>query len=446
MDTVLIVDDDQFFRIYIRDFLAERQLRVLSAQDAEMALKLVMGEAIDAVLMDIYLPGIGGLELLRRIKALNPYLPVIMVTGSESVEDAVASLEQGAYDYFKKPFELPKLYSVVSQAIRHAQLDRERRLRVSQLECFERSLTDLVAFTEQRVRGEVDPSPQLFFQKVVELVSQGLQLEIVSLMLLQEKTGELRIVHATGLPQEVIATSRQPVGRGIAGWVAKEGKPLFTRDITLLPQYQESDYSTRYSTGSFMSLPITLNGKVIGVLNGSNKLTGGELTEEDLALGKSLVSVLTLALANFRLLRQQSRPATPPAAPATPPSQNAMPRILVVEDDRMTREVVKDVLELRGYRVLLAKDGLEGLERAKAELPDLIIMDVMMPKLDGFEVCRRLKGEPASQRIPIIILSAREHFEDCGADLYMHKPFQPFHLVNNVAKALRGVRTASPSP
>lgn len=73
----------------------------------------------------------------------------------------------------------------------------------------------------------------------------------------------------------------------------------------------------------------------------------------------------------------------------------------MVEDEHLIREMVKDCLELRGYQVLIAKDGLEGLEKAQAEFR-----------------------------------SAKEHFEDCGADLYMPKPFNPFHLVNNVAKTL----------
>lgn len=437
MDTVLIVDDDQFFRIWIGDFLRDKHLRVLSAQDAEMALKLLLGEAIDAVLMDIHLPEVDGLELLRQMKGHDPDLPIIMVTGSEALEDAVASLEQGAFDYFKKPFELPKLYAALSQAIERYHLSRERRRQLLQLERFERGVAELGAFTEQGMSGEVGFSLRALFEKAVQLLAAALQLEMVSFMVLHERTGELRIAQAVGLPQEVILQTRQKVGHGIAGWVAQKGEPLFVRDIRLHPFFQASAFSHRYSTGSFVSVPIKIQGRTIGILNGTNKLWGGELTEEDFALFKSFASSLALAIHLARLSRRPETASQPPVPTKAEPPPQATPRILVVEDEPLIREMVKDSLELRGYQVLIAKDGLEGLEKAKAEAPDLIVLDVMMPKLDGFEVARHLKGDPAFQRIPIILLSAKEHFEDCGADLYMHKPFNPFHLVNNVAKALK---------
>ena len=369
MDTILIVDDDQFFRIWIGDFLRDKHLRVLSAQDAEMALKLLLGEAIE-----------------------------------------------------------------------RSHLGRERRRQLAQLERFERGVAELGAFAEQGMFSEAGFSLRALFGKAVQLLAAALQLEVVSFMVLDERTGELRIAQAVGLPQEVVATARQKVGTGVAGWVAQKGEPLFVRDIRLHPFFQASTFSNRYSTGSFVSVPIKVQGRTIGVLNGTNKLWGGELTEEDFALFKSFASSLALAISLARLSRRPEAVPKQPAPVKAEPKAQAKPRILVVEDEILVREMIKDCLELRGYQVLIAKDGLEGLEKAKAEAPDLIVLDVMMPKLDGFEVSRQLKGDPAYQRIPIIILSAKEHFEDCGADLYMHKPFNPFHLVNNVAKALEQVK------
>ncbi|MBI3989584.1 MAG: response regulator [candidate division NC10 bacterium] len=106
-------------------------------------------------------------------------------------------------------------------------------------------------------------------------------------------------------------------------------------------------------------------------------------------------------------------------------------KILVVDDDHLTVKVMQDLLHLHGYQVLTAYDGQEGLSLARAERPDLIILDVMMPKLDGFKVARLLKSDKLYRRIPIIILTVRAGEEDLalarmsGADLYLQKPFDP---------------------
>lgn len=116
--------------------------------------------------------------------------------------------------------------------------------------------------------------------------------------------------------------------------------------------------------------------------------------------------------------------------------------ILIVEDERATATMLRDILEARGYRVMVARDGEEGLNKARAERPDLIVLDVMMPKLDGFKVARLLKSDKRYQRIPILILTARAGDQDrslaenCGADCFVQKPFDAERLVDKVAAFL----------
>lgn len=116
--------------------------------------------------------------------------------------------------------------------------------------------------------------------------------------------------------------------------------------------------------------------------------------------------------------------------------------ILVCDDERVTTDLLRDILEGTGYRVIVARDGEESLNKARAERPDLIVLDVMMPKLDGFKVARLLKSDKRYQRIPILILTARAGDEDrslaenCGADYFVQKPFDPDHLVERIAAFL----------
>lgn len=118
-------------------------------------------------------------------------------------------------------------------------------------------------------------------------------------------------------------------------------------------------------------------------------------------------------------------------------------KILVVEDDRNILTGLVDNLEMEGYKVVVAKDGKEALKQAREKGPNLVILDIMLPKLNGFEVCKELKAR--DPHLPIIILSARGQETDkvlgleLGADDYVTKPFSPRELLVRVKAVLRRV-------
>jgi DNA-binding response OmpR family regulator len=115
-------------------------------------------------------------------------------------------------------------------------------------------------------------------------------------------------------------------------------------------------------------------------------------------------------------------------------------RILVVEDDKKTAETLRLYLEHAGHSVTLAYNGQQALEECTRERPDLVVLDLMLPRVDGFEVCRRLRERSG---VPIVMLTARSTEDDTlaglelGADDYVHKPFSPRELVARVATVLR---------
>jgi DNA-binding response OmpR family regulator len=134
--------------------------------------------------------------------------------------------------------------------------------------------------------------------------------------------------------------------------------------------------------------------------------------------------------------------------PAAPSSQSARTTILVVDDNPMNIEIALNHLIAAGYRVFVARDGESGLARARYGMPDLIVLDVMMQGMDGFETCRQLKADPALQSIPVIFATAltdlvdkMRGFQVGGVD-YLTKPFQPEELLARVGVhiALRSTR------
>lgn len=117
-------------------------------------------------------------------------------------------------------------------------------------------------------------------------------------------------------------------------------------------------------------------------------------------------------------------------------------RILLVEDEKDMAYAVALQLEANGYEVIAASDGQEGLEKARTQQPDLIILDLMLSKIDGYKVCRMLKFDNRYKKIPIIIFTARAQDSDkkmggeAGADAYITKPFEPSVLLDKIRELL----------
>lgn len=124
----------------------------------------------------------------------------------------------------------------------------------------------------------------------------------------------------------------------------------------------------------------------------------------------------------------------------------ALSKIMVVDDETYIVELVKFNLEKEGFQVVVAYDGLSAMELVKSELPELIILDIMLPKMDGLEVCKALKMDSNYHSIPIIMLTARAEEIDTvlglelGADDYITKPFSPRELIARVKARLRAIR------
>jgi len=129
----------------------------------------------------------------------------------------------------------------------------------------------------------------------------------------------------------------------------------------------------------------------------------------------------------------------------------AQPKILVVDDEKNIVEAIVYNLDKAGFRTLTAHDGKRAVELAQREVPDLITLDVMLPEHDGWEVCRILRQDRRTKRIPIIMLTVKNEETDkvigleLGADDYMTKPFSPKELVARVKAVLRRTNETAPS-
>ena len=117
-------------------------------------------------------------------------------------------------------------------------------------------------------------------------------------------------------------------------------------------------------------------------------------------------------------------------------------KILVIEDDPGSRRLTEFTLKREGYEVLTAENGLAGLNRIRQDKPDLVVLDVMLPGIDGYEVARRIRSAPETEKLPILMLSGKVRPEDkatgmqVGANDYLSKPASPALVVQKVAALL----------
>ena len=116
--------------------------------------------------------------------------------------------------------------------------------------------------------------------------------------------------------------------------------------------------------------------------------------------------------------------------------------ILVVDDDPVILQLLQVNFEMEGFNVITAADGQQGVDRTRADRPDVVVSDVMMPKMSGIELVAQLKGDPDTSDIPILLLTAKAQQADigagmdAGADDYVTKPFEPLDLVDRVNRLL----------
>jgi len=120
-----------------------------------------------------------------------------------------------------------------------------------------------------------------------------------------------------------------------------------------------------------------------------------------------------------------------------------MSTVLVVDDSATLREMISDLLIRSGLKVIQACDGIEGKEQIQAKCPDLVLVDIIMPRMNGYELCRWIKSDPKTQNLPVIMCSTKDEEFDRywgtkqGGDAYITKPFQPKELIETVKQLLQ---------
>jgi twitching motility two-component system response regulator PilH len=120
-----------------------------------------------------------------------------------------------------------------------------------------------------------------------------------------------------------------------------------------------------------------------------------------------------------------------------------MSQVLLVDDSQVYQEAIANLLKRNGLKVVIACDGVEALEQIQKSNPDLVVLDVVMPRMNGYEVCRRLKSDPRTKNVPVVMCSTKDMAWDrfwglkIGADAYITKPFEEIEFMGTIKQLLR---------
>lgn len=304
MGTILIIEDERLFLTLARDALEKAGFAVRVAETAAQALQILEGGPVHAIILDVVMPELDGLGLLAGIRSKYPDIPVVVVSGRDAPRTEMEARQLGVVECLRKPLNVEEMVRIVSDAIPQEGRTQLEGGQLPQLVRLQQNAQELSNMIQWDTLGEFLKDNAALFQRVIDLIADVLEVEIVSLMLVTEPEGTLRMAHAKGLDQAVQREAVRPMGEGISGRVAKTGEPLLIRDLSQDPVYGAGSLHPRYRTNSLMCVPLKVNGKTIGVLNANNKVTGKPFDENDLALFTTFSCLVSLSFATTQLFER----------------------------------------------------------------------------------------------------------------------------------------------
>ncbi len=293
-ERILVVDDEEVIRDILRKSIEFWGYSCDIARDGREALQKINSKIFyNLLLTDLKMPNLGGMEVLKEIKKINPYIEVIILTGHPTVDSAVEALKIGASDYLVKPFELEDLRLTVGKCL------QRQKFNIQHIE-----LSELMSLFEVSRTISATVGFDSLLSKIIDSALEVTKAKNGSLLLLDEKTNLLKIKVARGLSEEVINSTGLATGQGVSGKVIQEKKPIvgnieefagLHKDINL---HYESKSS---SEPTFVSIPLESQSRILGVINVSDKVSGESFTERELTLLSILAGQAAVAIENAKL-------------------------------------------------------------------------------------------------------------------------------------------------
>lgn len=468
---VLVVDDDADALRLLERHLSRAGYTVFTATNGIEAMQTILAEGTPIVITDWRMPEMDGVSLCAAIRQHEaiPFAYIIMVTASETTEDQVVeALHAGADDYLCKPIKIRELLARMRAGERIVKLqltldsrnrdvhryNAEIEISNTKLGAVNRELNRMA--TTDELTGLVNRREAMrrLSEAWTSSNRHGHPLSVISLDIDRFKSCNDVYGHAAGdaVLKETAAVLRRSARHEEC--VCRVGGEEF---LVICPHATEEMAAVGAER---MRRAVEANTVVVGDLTLRTTISlGVSQRREEMQSPDDLLRLGDEALYRAKdggrnMVWLASR--TPLAADSPEDSAESPPMtvtevsraydtgtILVVDDDQSLRQLCRKVLERDGHHVLEACDGIEALEQMERHGCDVVLMDPVMPRLDGLACTRRLKANPATQSVPVILSSARADATDivagvaCGADEYLPKPINPHELLLRVKTMVR---------
>jgi CheY-like chemotaxis protein len=494
---VLIIDDEAGLREMLVFGLSDRGYQVTTAANGEEGLVTLRSQIFDLVVCDIMMPGISGVEVLKSIKECSPDTEVIMATGYATLETAVESMKQGAYDYIAKPYGLDQLAAIFEKALERRQL----RAKVGHLEELNRLKSEFLASMSHELRtpmnaiigytsllidgvyGGLSEKQEQSLKRVdtnaknlLQLINNILDLsklaagrmplypepckmnelvkEVVETM--GSLARERQLTLSYNVPEDIIFQVDKTklkqilinlIGNGIK--FTHEGS--VTVSVAVMPAVSQlelrvSDTGIGIKPEDFTSLFQEFrqldasptreyggSGLGLSICKKIVDLLGGDIRVESVP-GKGSTFIVSFPFT-----------AAPAAAVARLPLDIANDKnqkiILAIDDDAEVLNLLADSLKGTDYKLIGTQSGEEGLALARQLHPYLITLDIMMPHRDGWSILQAIKEDPVLRTIPVFIVSIVENKAlgfSLGVTDYIVKPFERQDLLERLRRLQNG--------
>jgi len=457
---ILVVDDAPALALILSRALAKAGYEVAVAHDGFRAVELALERNPDLVLLDMTMPGRDGLETCRLLKGREETasIPVIFVTAHADAQRVMEAFAAGGSDHVSKPFRVEEVLARVSVHLRLREAEQGLIERNVQLEKLMNQLAE--ANTELARQFRVDALTQLLNRRAwdesallehersarYEAPHTVLMIDIDHFKALNDSQGHqagdecLRRVAAC-----IASTCRTTdlVGRyGGEEFVVLAPETSIEAGMTLAERVRQAVWALGWPNTGSSAGRITVS---IGVA------ASGDMPL-DAVVGRADAALYLAKQGGRNLVHGRRAPTVVNEGEENAPAQEGLsaepddanePLILVVDDEPANRRICAKALANEAYTIEEARDGRSALDAVARFRPDVIVMDVNMPEMDGLECTRQLKADPGTADIPIIMVSARNGTGDvvaglsAGADEYLTKPVNTAELLVRVRAMVR---------
>lgn len=459
---ILVVDDNPVNLKVLVKPLQKAGYETLEAADGFKAVELALRELPDLILLDVMMPKRDGLEVSRILKdnESTASIPIIFVTASAESKDIVKAFSAGGSDYVTKPVKIDEVMARVSVQLRVRQAEMELVERNEQLN---KTSQQLVAANEALAkqaridgltgllnRGAWDESAKCEHDRAVRNKSGYaiLMIDIDYFKLFNDSLGHPAgddCLRRVAQCVQLACRTFDIVGRyGGEEFVVQAPEASVDKAYSIAERLRQAIWDLAIAHPTSPAGRVTVS---IGVSSFRGDDLGCVIEAADSALYRAKSGGRNLVEAHGGQYTIEG-PAIEGTALSDSDSKmvyelDAPMHILVVDDNPTNRMLCKACLERDGFRVTEAVDGVSAFEVAKNDTPTVILMDVMMPNMDGLECTRRLKADPALRHIPVIIVSACSDASEivsgleAGADEYLTKPIRTRELSLRVGSMAR---------